>query len=129
MTQQTIRVLVCGGRDYANDAHLRATLYALHMAAQSFAVVITGGARGADALAYQWAIDQGIPTIVESADWQLHGRAAGPIRNQRMLDLHKPDLVLAFAGGRGTADMLRRAHAAGVPVVECDNDLSIWGGA
>lgn len=45
-----------------------------------------------------------------------NGKAAGPIRNQRMLDEGKPDLVVAFPGGRGTADMVRRAKAAGVPV-------------
>jgi hypothetical protein len=50
------------------------------------------------------------------ADWNTHGRAAGPIRNQRMLDEVKPELVVAFPGGRGTADMVRRAREAGVNV-------------
>lgn len=43
-------------------------------------------------------------------------RAAGPIRDQEMLDKGKPDLVVAFLGNRGTADMVRRAREAGVPV-------------
>jgi hypothetical protein len=50
-------------------------------------------------------------------DWKRHGPAAGPMRNQRMLDWG-PDLVVAFAGGKGTADMVRRARAAGVDVIE-----------
>jgi hypothetical protein len=57
-----------------------------------------------------------VPIDVYVAQWKKHGRAAGPIRNQRMLDEGKPDLVVAFPGGRGTADMIRRAERAGVPV-------------
>jgi hypothetical protein len=53
---------------------------------------------------------------VYKAEWDKHGRAAGPIRNQQMLDDGKPDLVLAFAGGRGTDDMCRRAREAGIEV-------------
>ena len=58
-----------------------------------------------------------IPVKEYPADWQKHGRAAGPIRNQQMLDEGKPDLVVAFDGGRGTADMIARAEKAGVRVV------------
>ena len=47
------------------------------------------------------------------ADWTKHGKAAGPIRNQKMLD-ECPDLVVAFPGGKGTADMVRRAMKAGI---------------
>jgi hypothetical protein len=77
-----------------------------------------GGARGADALAKDWAMTQ--PDIVRfecKADWKRYGPAAGPIRNQRMLDW-SPDLVVAFAGGKGTTDTVRRARAAGVEVIE-----------
>jgi hypothetical protein len=54
------------------------------------------------------------PTLVIDPPWDyewlsLAGPAAGPIRNQRMLDWG-PDLVVAFAGGKGTADMVRRAR-------------------
>lgn len=51
------------------------------------------------------------------ANSRKHGRAAGPIRNQQMLDEGKPHLVVAFPGGTGTADMVRRAQAAGVLVL------------
>jgi hypothetical protein len=51
------------------------------------------------------------------ADWHRHGRAAGPIRNQKMLDWG-PDLVVAFAGGTGTAGMVRLARAACVEVIK-----------
>jgi hypothetical protein len=60
------------------------------------------------------------PDIVRfecKADWRKYGAAAGPIRNQRMLE-GPPDIVVAFAGGKGTADMVQRARAAGIAVIE-----------
>ncbi len=62
----------------------------------------------------------GLSVQAYPAQWHQYGRAAGPLRNQEMLTDAKPDLVLAFhrnlARSRGTADMVRRARAAGVPV-------------
>ena len=81
-------------------------------------VVIHGGARGADISADVCALAFGIDVEVYPADWAKHGKAAGPIRNAQMLREGRPDAVLAFPGGRGTADMVRRAKRAGVPVWE-----------
>jgi hypothetical protein len=81
-------------------------------------VIIHGGARGADALADQWAVCNWLMPEVYPADWDKHGRAAGPLRNQRMLDEGKPDLVVAFSGGSGTTDMVRRARKTNVRVIE-----------
>jgi hypothetical protein len=74
-----------------------------------------GGARGADALAKEWAMTKADLEI--KADWKKYGPAAGPIRNQQMLDWG-PDLVVAFAGGKGMAGMVALARAASVPVIE-----------
>jgi len=79
-------------------------------------MVLSGGATGADTLALEWAIENGVFFIAQPADWKRHGRAAGPIRNQAMLDTHHPDWALEFPGGRGTADMRRRCLRAGVEV-------------
>jgi hypothetical protein len=68
-------------------------------------LLIAGGARGADSLAEEWAKAQAIPCDL-SASWDGLGRKAGPIRNQHMLDEGRLDLVVAFPGGSGTADML-----------------------
>lgn len=54
--------------------------------------------------------------INEEADWQTHGKAAGPIRNGAMLAKHAPDGVVAFPGHNGTADCVRQAEAAGIKV-------------
>ena len=51
-------------------------------------------------------------------EWDELGKKAGPLRNQRMLEEGKPELVVAFPGGGGTKDMVRRAVKAGVSVHE-----------
>lgn len=109
------RVLVCGGRDFADRRSVYTSLDGLVPRPTR---IIAGGAPGADALAADWAGYRGVPKYIFHADWEKHGKAAGPIRNQEMLDDGRPNLVLAFPGGRGTADMVRRAKAAGVPVIE-----------
>jgi hypothetical protein len=57
-----------------------------------------------------------VPVVRYPADWARHGNAAGLVRNQQMLDDGKPDLAVAFPGGKGTADMVRRARKAGIPI-------------
>ncbi len=106
-----MRILVCGSRHYSNLTAVKAALVK-----HKPTVVIEGGARGADRLAREAAKALGVPVETYEADWAQYGKAAGPKRNQRMLDEGKPDLVLAFpeADSRGTWDMVRRAWAAGV---------------
>lgn len=107
-------VLVCGGRNYLD----KATLYRELDALDGVKCLVSGGAQGADSLAVGWAKARGVNSVVYHADWEKHGRAAGPIRNQEMLIGMKPDLIMAFAGGRGTADMVRRGLKATVTVIE-----------
>lgn len=110
------KVLVCGGRDYRNSAQLFRILDVAHYA-NPIVLLIAGGAKGADTLAVAWADSRLVARRVFNADWNADGRAAGSIRNQKMLDEGKPDLVIAFPGGRGTADMIARAERANVFVV------------
>jgi hypothetical protein len=79
--------------------------------------LVQGLARGADTLAQQWAEARGVQCIGFRANWDEFGKAAGSIRNQQMLDYGLDGLV-AFPGGAGTADMVRRTRAAGVTVME-----------
>lgn len=109
------RVIVCGGRDYADRDYLFTVLDDLH-AGDPIGVIMHGDARGADTLAGEWAEARGVAVFELRADWKRHGRSAGPRRNARMLNAW-PDLVVAFPGGDGTADMVRRAANAGLPVM------------
>lgn len=106
-----MKVLVCGGRDYRS----RRTVYrVLDDLAPS--IVINGGATGADQLSAEWAIERGVKLVQFFAEWKRYGSSAGPRRNALMLSSSQPDLVVAFHGGRGTADMVRRAESFGVAV-------------
>jgi len=111
-----VKLLVCGGRDFSDYALVKSTL---DVFGGSRGVTLAhGGARGADLLAGRYAASRGWPVRVFPADWQAHGKSAGPRRNQQMLTEFVPDLVIAFPGGRGTSDMIARARRAGVPVRE-----------
>lgn len=112
----TARVLVCGGRDFDDQAAVFGALECHAVPGQDS--IIQGGAPGADRLAREWCHQSLCQYENYPADWKTHGRAAGPIRNQQMIDEGRPTKVVAFPGGRGTADMVRRARAAGIPVFE-----------
>ena len=114
-----MRVIVCGGRTYGNRWRVRDELDAIHTATP-ITTLIHGNAHGADSFADEWAAGK-CETLTFLPQWEQHGKSAGPKRNQEMLDNGKPDLVVAFPGGRGTADMVRRAKAAGVPVKQIDD--------
>ncbi|UMO76018.1 DprA-like DNA processing chain A [Planktothrix phage Pra-JY27] len=110
-----LRILVCGGRDYEDRPAVYRALDRLH-AKRGISLLIHGAARGADTLAREWAEDRNVPLMEFMADWKRHGFAAGPLRNQQMLDKGRPDGVVAFPGGNGTADMVRRAQSSGLKV-------------
>ena len=119
-----MKVLVCGGRDF-NDYDLLdqilSEVYAHRKRDSLHFTIISGCARGADSLAIKWVENAGPYDFIKlkkyPADWAKFGKSAGPIRNQQMLDEGKPDLVVAFPGGNGTADMVRRAKKAGIEVM------------
>lgn len=109
-------LLVCGGRDYADRDAAFAALDRAH-AKRPVTVLIHGAQTGADTLAGEWAEARGVHAVGVKALWEVHGKAAGPLRNQVMLDLG-PEGAVAFPGGVGTADMVRRCKSAGVTVWE-----------
>lgn len=115
-----MRVLVCGGRKYADREKMDRVLRLVDNAKGPIKTLIHGAASGADSLAAAWAKDCGLDEFGEvlafPADWNKHGVAAGPIRNLKMLLDGKPDLVVAFPGGNGTKNMIQLAQKYGVPV-------------
>ena len=114
-----MRVLVCGGRCFLDFDWLCSVLDDLNTGVRGpIEQLIHGGARGADSMAGEWAKERKIECIAYEAKWALEGRAAGPIRNKRMLDEGLPDLVVAFPGGRGTANMIQQAVGCGFEVVD-----------
>lgn len=118
-----MRVLVTGGRDYNDRTVVFCALNKFDSTIGNITAIIHGDATGADYLAKCWAVAydvKEIPEPVKKDEWRDLGRKAGPLRNQKMLDLYAPDCVVAFPGGRGTANMMRLAEEAGVPVYTVD---------
>jgi len=118
------RVLVCGGRDFNDVPLIWKTLDAIQDQRGISRVIegasddVTGPYVGADYWAREWACSRDKSSSRFHADWKRHGKAAGPIRNTRMIEEGKPDLVIAFPGGKGTANMVAQARAAGIEVIE-----------
>lgn len=115
------KVLVCGGRDYRDTKQFDRAMCELDNYV-CIGEIIHGGANGADTMAGCWGQKHNIPVTVFPAEWGKYGRRAGPLRNEQMLREGKPDYVIAFPGGRGTAHMVRIAKEAGVKVFEIYTD-------
>jgi hypothetical protein len=113
------KVLACGGREYDDWDKIYHVLDVYHAKIGSDMLLITGGAPGADTLAREWAVDRKVDHLTLYAKWNLHHKAAGPIRNRRMAR-KKPRLVLAFHPdidkSRGTRDMIAVAEKLGIKV-------------
>jgi hypothetical protein len=109
-----MKVLACGSRYYSNYQRILSVIKSLDID-----LLIAGGCRGADTLAVLAARQCGIRFIEYPADWQRFGKSAGPRRNQQMLDMEKPGLLLVFhedlARSKGSRDMLHRAIKADIP--------------
>lgn len=109
-----MRVLICGDRNWTNYAMVKAAISYLNPD-----LVIEGVASGADIMAEQVAKELQINYLGVPAKWYRYGRSAGPIRNREMLELGKPDLVIAFnnhiEASSGTADMLQQTEKKGIP--------------
>lgn len=128
-----MRVLIYGGRYFGatREEYLKGMAFLNKMSIEVFPkteedgygnylpaiTVISGEARGADTLGTDFAVLNWTGYEGYPADWDAHGKAAGHIRNQQMLD-SGIDLAIEFPGGRGTADMRRRLDKAGVHVIE-----------
>ncbi len=127
-----MRICVTGGREFL-DADLMNTVMdgfleewgitALAHGAQKAWMQLTKRWRGADYYAGLWAESRGIPVTefpTSDLEWKQLARAAGPVRNRRMLDEFKPDRLVAFPGNKGTKDCVTAALERHIVVVAVD---------
>jgi hypothetical protein len=137
-----MRILVCGGRDFGLKIEEYNFIHGcLNDITKQLSwnynpngnwlptdiTIIHGGAEGTDRAASDFASSHFCQERVFLADWNLYGKRAGYIRNQRMLDEGEPDLVVAFPGGKGTPMMKRLALKAGVKVIDKVIDMGTKG--
>lgn len=101
-----MKTIIAGGRGYLftqKDIEWLDQIHAKHKITE----VVSGGAFGADSCGEAWATVNAIPVKVFQADWETHGKAAGPIRNQQMAEY--ADACILFPGGKGTESMRQLA--------------------
>lgn len=112
-----MRVLMCGDRNWEDSFIVACMLDGLQ---KYHPTIIHGKAPGADTISGDLATFMLLEVKEFPADWKMKGRAAGPIRNQQMLDEGKPDFVIAFHDkldmSKGTRDMVWKAVLVGIPV-------------
>ena len=113
------RVIICGSRTFADKALLTESLDTI-LSGLGEVEIVSGHAKGADALAEEYAEQHGLKLSVFRADWKRYGKAAGPRRNQQMLEyaMEKEPVVVAFWDGRsrGTRNMIDQATAGDAAV-------------
>ena len=111
-----MRVLFCGDRDWTDALMIEVAVVKL----PSNTVIIHGACRGADRIAGREGERHGFEVIPFPAEWDKYHKAAGPIRNEQMINEGLPDIVYAFHDhldqSTGTRDMIDKAESAGIPV-------------
>ncbi len=128
-----MRVIVTGGRDYQDKEVVWGTLDRIHregyfqwqqtvpVGPRNIVWIITGACPygGADLLAENWAKENEVNYIGYPAKFKTgpRGKAEGPYRNAGMAEYAEASLVVAFPGGRGTANMIAEAKIRGIPIL------------
>lgn len=103
------RVIIAGGRDFDDYEKLAQAMDFYLSKIEDEIVVLCGMCEGADALGYKYAKERVYNVKFYPADWARHGRAAGPLRNEKMAQ--NADALVAFWDGksRGTKNMIEFA--------------------
>jgi hypothetical protein len=109
-----MRTIIAGSRDL-NDR--KALMLAISRCGWKITEVVCGGAKGMDALGKEWAESQDIPVVVFAADWDKHGKRAGPLRNCKMAGYADALICVRYdQGSPGSAHMVKTARACGLRV-------------
>lgn len=120
----TTRIIITGSREYDDEERMAEILRFIYDAyGLAGTIIVHGAAPGADTLAATLWEDMGGETEAHPADWRSYGSAAGPMRNQRMVDLGA-NACIAFPIGdsNGTHDCINRAEKARIPVMIIPED-------
>lgn len=110
------KVIIAGGRDFNDYDLLMKKVSSLLRNQYKGIEVVSGGAKGADALGEKYAVDSNMSLKEFHADWDRYGKSAGYRRNVEMAEY--ADALIAFWDGRskGTKHMIDIAKSKGLKV-------------
>lgn len=112
-----MKVIIAGSR----DIHSHIAVYdAIIASGFEITEVVSGGCLGVDSIGERWAKNNSIPIVRFPANWNLHGRAAGPKRNSEMAMYADALIAIHHNGSRGTANMIMKAKSNGLKVFVVD---------
>jgi len=110
-----MKLLIAGSRTFANYQILSQNVDNVLSKTLEEVAIISGTARGADTLGERYAEERGFEVVRMPADWDAHGKAAGPIRNKAMSNLATHAIIFWDGQSRGTANMIYLCKQAGIP--------------
>jgi hypothetical protein len=108
-----MRVIIAGSR---NENRYDIVANAIDLSEYKVTKIISGGCRGVDKLGEQYAKDHKIPFQVFKAEWSRYGKAAGPVRNQKMAESADALIAILYPGSKGTRSMIKIALKQGLKV-------------
>ena len=116
-----MRIAVVGSRHFTDYAYVK-NILDYYLAANEIDAIITGDAAGADTLAAKYAKKNDILCKRHVANWEKHGKAAGPIRNGFVVEECHMMIAFRIEGeeNRGTNNAIKQAREKGKEIVVCD---------
>ncbi len=107
------RVAIVGSRAWEDHVMVRDYVYSL----DDDDTVVSGGAKGVDEWAQIYAEERGLKTLIFPADWRTHGKRAGILRNNDIVE--NCDRLVAFWDGisTGTQHSTGLARKSGKPAL------------
>lgn len=113
------RILITGSRTWTDTEYIRQVFTSLNETIDQDITLVSGHCpKGADMLGEKIALELGWDVELHPADWNQHGRKAGFIRNQKMVD-SQPDKLVAFIHNKskGAAMTVQIAKKVNLPIV------------
>lgn len=111
-----MKLIVAGSRTFDNQ-RLASEYIGNICLVEDCKEIVSGGANGADSIGELEALNRGIKVVKFLPDWDIHGKAAGPIRNRQMAEYADAALVFWDTKSKGSADMIKQMLKLHKPVL------------